>query len=69
MKDCVAKVIMFEKKVSQKTLGQYNALKLLNNIGFVGMVVFLDKYNERLVKEFYANLTGDFDKANSPTCG
>lgn len=33
------------------------------------MDVFLDKYNESLVKEFYANLTADTADLNSPVVG
>lgn len=62
MKEFVAKAIMAEKKVSQKTLGQYNALELQNNMGCVEMAMFPGKFNENLVKDFYDNLTVDIDK-------
>lgn len=50
------KKIVAEKKVSQETLNLYNALDLLNGLGSVEIVVFLDKYKQNVVKDFYANL-------------
>lgn len=47
----------------------YNAFKLLNKIGCVEMVVYSNKYNKNLVREFYANLIAKVGKIDSPTCG
>lgn len=69
MKDFASKLILVEKKVSQLTLAMYNAWELLNEMGYVEMVVYPEKYNENSVREFYANLTTEVGKADSATCG
>lgn len=60
---------MAVKKVSQETLQLYNALELLNRLGYVEMAVFPNKYNESEVREFYANLITDIDDLDSLVVG
>lgn len=69
MKELAGKPIMSKKKMGQQTLAQYNVLELLNNMGYVEMTMFLEKYNDNLVREFYANSTDDFAKIESLTFG
>lgn len=47
----------------------YNALELLSGMGCVEMAMYPEKYNENLLREFYANLTVKIDKDDSPICG
>lgn len=49
MKDFTSKPIMAEKRISQQVLAMYNALELLNGIGYVEMALYPEKYNEKFV--------------------
>lgn len=44
----------------------YNTLDLLNALGCVEMSLYLKKYNKSLVRDFYANLTGEIENMESP---
>lgn len=63
------KRIMAKKNVSQETLELYNAWELLNGLDCVEMVVFPEKYNESVLREFYVNLTNEIDDPDSPAMG
>lgn len=66
MKEFETNSITAKKRVSQHTLAQYNALEMLNHMRYMDITIFPAKFNESLVREFYANLTADIDNANSP---
>lgn len=57
MNEFEAKSIADEKKVDKKTIAMFNTLQLRNQLGCVEIALFLAKYYENLVREFYANLT------------
>lgn len=57
-----------EKNVSQETLQLYNFLDLLNGLRCLEMVLFLEKYNKSVVREFYA-INTSIDDPDSPNMG
>lgn len=54
--------------MSQETLQLYNFLDLLNGLRCLEMVLFLEKYNKSVVREFYA-ITTSVDDPHSPNVG
>lgn len=69
MKEFEIKPIMAERRMSQETLDQYNALGLFNAIGCLKMAIFLERYNESATREFYANLTVDIVNSETSAYG
>lgn len=69
MVELIGKPIITEKRVSQEMLEQYNVMDLLSGIGYVELALLEEKYNEKLIKEFYANLSKDFSNTERPTYG
>ncbi|KAI5672723.1 hypothetical protein M9H77_13087 [Catharanthus roseus] len=57
----IDKPSMAEKRITQESLEQYNMMDLLLGMGCRELALFAEQYNKNLFKEFYANLSEEFN--------